>query len=70
MPGTAQAYSLSLLVVPPGSMFFPWLSTLNDLNGWVVANAALAPAGTNGAVSANVYSNSGLVIDLNGYFAP
>jgi len=78
--GTAQAYSLSLAVIPPGSMFYltiwpsgepiPWVATLNDLNGWVVANAALVPAGTNGAVSVYVYNATDLLMDINGYFAP
>jgi hypothetical protein len=35
-----------------------------------VANAAIVPAGSNGAVSAFVTDDSDLILDINGYFAP
>ena len=56
LPSAAQAYSLNMTVVPPASLFYlsawpagqsqPVVSTLNDLQGQVVANAAIVPAGT------------------------
>jgi hypothetical protein len=84
IPSIAQAYSFNLTVVPqaggavgyvslwPAGSPRPADSTLNDVQGTIVANAAIVPAGTpSGGVS--VY-NSGpatidVVIDMNGYFA-
>ncbi len=82
VPSTAQAYSLNFTVVPPGTVPVnyittyptgatqPLASTLNDDTGTIVANAAIVPAGTGGAVSVYSYSNTNLLIDINGYFAP
>jgi Pro-kumamolisin, activation domain/Bacterial Ig-like domain (group 3)/Putative binding domain, N-terminal len=80
IPATAQAYSLNLTVVPPGPLNYittwptglamPLVSTLNDASGAVVANAAIVPAGSNGAISVFAYSATDLIIDINGYFAP
>lgn len=80
IPSTAQAYSLNMTVVPPGPLAFlstwpagqpqPLVSTLNSFNGRVVANAALVPAGTNGAISVSASNPTDLIIDINGYFAP
>jgi len=62
IPDTAQAYSLNVAVVPPGPLIYltlwptgqpqPLVSTLNSFDGRVVANAAIVPAGMEGAVSA------------------
>jgi hypothetical protein len=80
VPSTAQAYSLNITVVPPGPMFFltawptgqslPMVSTLNDLSGGIVANAAIVQAGTNGAIDIFVHNATDVIIDINGYFAP
>ncbi len=80
VPITAQAYSLNLTVVPPGPLNYistwptgfamPLVSTLNDLSGTVVANAAIVPAGSDGAISVFAYAATDLIIDINGYFAP
>ena len=80
IPSTAQAYSLNMTVVPPGPMFYmttwptgetiPGVSTLDDLSGAILANAAIVPAGTGGAVDVFVYAATNLIIDTNGYFAP
>jgi hypothetical protein len=80
IPATAQAYSLNFTVVPPGPLAYittwptgqamPAVSTLNDLSGAIVANAAIVPAGSAGAISVFVYDATDLVIDINGYFAP
>jgi hypothetical protein len=78
LPSTAKAYSLNVTVVPqlgvlgylsifPTGQTRPWVSTLNSDNR-VVANAAIVPAGTNGAVSVYVSHKSEVIIDVNGYF--
>ncbi len=85
IPSTAAAYSFNLTVIPaaaggvnyvtlwPAGASQPIVSTLNDVQGTIVADAAVVPAGTpSGGVS--LY-NSGpaainVVIDMNGYFAP
>jgi hypothetical protein len=80
VPATAQAYSVNATVVPSGALGYltlwptgqaqPFVSTLNSPKGSIVANAAIVPAGTNGAISAFVTDQTHLVIDINGYFAP
>ena len=79
VPSTAQAYSLNFAAVPPGPLGYmtvwptggmrPVVSTLNDLTGTIVANAALVGAGTGGEVSVYPSNDTNLVIDINGYFA-
>ncbi len=82
---TAQAYSLNITVVPksagavdyvtlwPAGSSKPFVSTLNDLQGAIVANAAIVPAGS-GSGGISVYnagpSATDVVLDMNGYFAP
>jgi sugar lactone lactonase YvrE len=78
IPATAQAYSLNVTVVPKGELRYltlwptgqeqPFVSTLNSFEGTVVANAAIVPAGTGGAVSVYVTDATDVVIDINGYF--
>ena len=64
IPSTAAAYSLNVSVVPITTLGYltmwpagidlrPVVSTLNSLDGRIKADAAIVPAGTNGAV--NVY---------------
>jgi hypothetical protein len=84
IPSIAQAYSLNLTVVPhaAGAVYYVtiWpsgaaqsiVSTINDSQGLVVANAAIVPAGTpSGGVS--VYSSgpatTDVIIDMNGFYA-
>jgi hypothetical protein len=43
-------------------------STLLALKGLVVANAAVVPAGTSGAINMFVLNPTQVVIDVNGYF--
>ncbi len=79
IPATAQAYSLNVTVVPPGRLTYltlwptgqsqPYVSTLNSWAGDVVANAAIVPAGTGGAVSVFVTNTTDVILDINGYFA-
>ena len=78
LPAAAQAYSLNMTVVPPGSLLYlstwpagqtqPVVSTLNDLQGQVIANAAIVPTGATGGISVYVSDPTNLVIDINGYF--
>jgi len=74
------AYSLNFSVVPHGSLFYmtvwptgetrPVVSTLNDIPGQIIANAAIVVAGTGGNVSVYPTNDTDLIIDINGYFAP
>jgi sugar lactone lactonase YvrE len=80
IPATAAAYSLNVTVVPSGVLPYlttwptgsgqPGVSTLNSFDGSVVANAAIVPAGTGGAISVYVDSRTNVILDINGYFAP
>jgi hypothetical protein len=80
IPSGAQAYSLNFTAIPQGTLGYlsvwptgqtqPLASALNAPTGTVTANAAVVPAGTNGAIDAYVTNNTDLVIDINGYFAP
>jgi hypothetical protein len=85
IPSTAQAYSFNLTVAPqaggevdyvslwPAGSAQPFVATLNDPQGLIVANAAIVPAGSpSGGI--NVFnagpSTTDVIIDMNGYFAP
>lgn len=80
IPATAKAYSINATVVPAAPLGYltlwptgrnqPFVSTLNAPTGGIVANAAIVPAGDNGAISAFATNATHLVIDINGYFAP
>jgi DNA-binding beta-propeller fold protein YncE len=77
---SAAAYSLNPTVVPQGPLGYltiwptgedqPNVSTLNSPDGRVKANAAIVPAGYQGAVSVFVSNTTDLVLDIDGYFAP
>ena len=41
---------------------------MNSLDGRIKANAAIVPAGTNGAVSVYVSDTTNVVLDIDGYF--
>ena len=74
------AYSLNVTVVPrptlgyltiwPTGQTQPKISTLNSPDGRVKANAAIVPAGTNGAVSVFATDNTDVILDIDGYFVP
>ncbi len=80
IPSTAAAYSLNVTVVPDGALYYlsvwptgvtqPQVSTLNSYDGSVLANAAIVPAGTNGAIDVYVTGQTHVILDINGYFAP
>jgi len=83
IPTIAAAYSLNLTVIPvaggaanyvqiyPAGGTRPYGSTVNDVQGEVVANAAIVAAGTSGGFSVFNFGPATIdvVIDLNGYFA-
>lgn len=78
IPSNAKAYSLNVTVVPKGPLGYitiwpsgqnqPFVSTLNSVDGRVKANAAIVPAGVNGAVSVMATDPTELILDINGYF--
>jgi hypothetical protein len=80
VPNTAPAYSFNITAVPPASLDYltawpagsstPGVATLNALSGAVVGNAAIVSSGTDGAISLFPSSDTNVVIDTNGYFAP
>jgi len=81
VPSVAAAYSFNVTVVPstgvlnylttwPTGQTQPWASTLNSPDGLVVANAALVPAGTSGAISIYVSDPTDVLFDIGGFFAP
>jgi hypothetical protein len=80
IPSSAEAYSLNFSVVPHGGLGYmtvwptgqsrPLVSTLNDVPGTIIANAAIVPAGTTGEVSVFPSNDTDVIIDINGYFAP
>lgn len=80
IPQTAAAYSLNVTVVPGAVLSYltawptgsprPFVSTLNSFDGAIVANAAIVPAGANGAISVYVTNPTHVILDINGYFAP
>ncbi len=78
-PANARAYSTNITVLPSaGALQFltawaggaaqPFVSTLNSFDGRIVANAALVPAGTGGAINVFVTDRTDVVVDLSGYF--
>jgi hypothetical protein len=78
-PTGVAAYSLNFTVVPNGTLGYltvwptgetqPTVSTLNDVLGRVIANAAIVVAGSSGEISAYATNNTDLIIDIDGYFA-
>ncbi len=80
IPATAGAYSLNVTVVPQGSLGYltiwptgqsqPTTSLMNSTDARIKANAAIVPAGTNGAVSVYVSNTANVILDIDAYFAP
>ncbi len=72
------AYALNVTAVPQSGLSYltawptgqtqPFVSTLNSLDGSVVANAAIVPAGTNGSVDVFATNTTDVVLDVNGFF--
>ncbi len=80
LPGTAQAYSLNIGVLPRGPLGYlttwpagsplPVVATLGSANGNSLSNAAVVAAGTSGAINIYVSNDTDVIVDSNGYFAP
>jgi YVTN family beta-propeller protein len=78
LPPNVAAYSLNVTVVPSGHLGYltiwptgedqPLVSTLNSPDGRVKANAAIVPAGYQGAVSVFVTNSTHVILDIDGYF--
>jgi len=78
IPSTAASYSMNVAVVPHGALGFltlwptgqpqPTVATLNSIDGRVKSNAAIVPAGSNGAVSVFATDTTDVILDINGYF--
>ena len=78
VPATAAAYSLNVTVIPDAPLGYltiwptgtsqPVVSTLNSPDRRVKANAAIIPAGAEGAVSLYASDTTDLVLDIDGYF--
>ncbi len=79
IPATAAAYSLNVTVVPITTLGYltiwptgedqPLVSTMNSPDGRIKANAAIVPAGYQGAVSVYVTDTTNVLLDIDGYFA-
>ncbi len=81
IPSNAGAYSLNITAVSPGVLSFlsvwpagqpyPNVSTLNDSSpsGGAVANAAIVPAGTAGAIQMVAGNITDVIVDIDGYYA-
>jgi uncharacterized repeat protein (TIGR03803 family) len=78
IPTTAAAYSLNVTVAPHGALGYltiwptgeaqPVVSTMNSPDGRIKANAAIVPAGSQGAVSVYVSNTTDVILDIDGYF--
>jgi hypothetical protein len=80
LPSTAQAVSLNVTLSPnagspvqyielwPDLGTFPTVSTMNDLQGQMVNNAAVVALGSDGAFDVLVTDPTNLFIDMNGYY--
>ena len=76
----AAAYSMNFVSITPAGQAVgfvaawqddrPWPGTvvLNALQGGIVDNSAIVPAGANGGIQVMATANCDLVIDLNGYY--
>src|SRR5262249_24564267 len=58
------------LTVWPAGLAQPVVSTLNAMQGQVIANAAIIPAGTAGAISVFASDDTDVIADINPYFGP
>src|SRR4029079_11309949 len=76
----AAAYSMNFVSVTPlgqpvgwiaawqSDMSWPGTVVLNALQGGVVDNSAMVPAGADGAIQVLATDKADLVIDMNGYY--
>ena len=78
IPSSAAAYSLNVTVVPHGSLGYltvwpaglaqPNISTMNSRDGRTKAEAVIAQAGSNNAISIYASNTTDVILDINGYF--
>src|SRR6266849_1311348 len=78
IPSNVASYSMNVAAVPHGTLGFltlwpsgqpkPLVATLNSIDGRAKSNAAIVPAGSNGAVSVFATDTTDLILDINGYF--
>jgi hypothetical protein len=61
--------ALSFLTLWPTGQSQPFVSTLNDILGIILANAAIVPTGQNDSVDVYVFQASHVILDINGYFS-
>lgn len=78
----AAAYSMNFISVTSRGQAVAWVAAwqddtawpgtvvLNALQGGIVDNSAIVPAGADGGIQVLATDNSDLVIDMNGYFVP
>jgi hypothetical protein len=59
---------LGFLSVWPAGQLQPAVSTLNSSDGRIKANAAIVPAGVNGAITVFASHPTNVIVDINGYF--
>ena len=66
--GAILADGIGFVTIWPTGVTRPTVSSINTIPGYVLANAAIIPAGTNGSIS--VFPNTGMHLygDINGYF--
>ena len=80
IPANAAAFSLNIAAVPRGVLGYltvypagtpaPFVATLNSIDGRIKSNAAIVPAGSNGAVGVFATDATDVILDINGYFVP
>jgi len=78
----AAAYSMNIVVIPPANGTLGWLTAwrddtvwpgtvvLNDVQGGIVDNLAIVPAGADGGIQVLATDATDLIIDIYGYFVP
>jgi len=59
---------MNYITIWPSGAQQPLASTLNSVDGRVKANAAIVPAGNNGAVSVYASDPTDVILDIDGYF--
>ena len=59
---------LGFLTLWPSGQSQPLVATLNSIDGRTKSNAAIVPAGSNGAVSVFATDTTDVILDINGYF--
>ncbi len=79
LPATAQAFVLNATVVPSGPLGYltlwpdgktqPFVSTLNAPDSAITSNMAIVPT-TDGSIEAFATSQTQLLLDTTGFFAP